>query len=302
MSATQVSDTKRSPKRTAKKQTAPKKRLEALIKALKMSEVIHMDIGDVKNEYSLQKRTRRGDDKHTAKRLMEESKELIASISASLTSEHELQTTPIWLVNTDTEGLKLVDGHHRFHAYTKAGREKIPTQIINGSMEDAHLLADAANNQTQTLKVTKQEQMEIAWTSLKRLYNGTKWAEGYTNREFARTRSIAHGTVDTMVKRFRELGDVVANRMTWREAKFSGDSRVLDAETRVEGWINKINNLLLVPDEMKVLAELIYDMSNYDLGEDVEDVAKDKAIKAISKLNGWNNPHEGTVTDVELDF
>jgi hypothetical protein len=301
MSSTQLSETRRSHKRTYNKQTAPKKRLEALIKSLKASEIIQIDISDVKREYSLQKRTRNGDDKLTAKRLSEESKELIQSISDSLTNEDELQTIPIWLVNTDTDGLKLVDGHHRFYGYTKAGRETVPVQIINGSMEDAHLLADAANNQTQTLKVTKPEQMEIAWSSLKRLHDGTGWTEDYTNREFSRTRNVSHGTVDNMVRRFVELGAEEASFMTWKEAKFTGDFRLIDAETKVEGWINKINKLLLVPDEMKVLSELIYDMSDF---ESDEEVVKDKAIKAISKLNGWNNPnpHEGAVKDVELDF
>lgn len=270
--------------------TSPKRKLEAFIQDLKNAETTMVPVTDIKPINHLQKRTRKGDNKTDAKRINEESKALVESIANSLNQEPSLEVTPIWMVNTP-EGLKLVDGHHRLKGYQAASRDHLPAKVIQGSMEDAHLLADSANNQTQTVKVTKQELLEIAWASLKRLYVDGAWTEGYTNREFARTRNVAAGTIDNMVKRVKTLGED-ASDMSWREARYSGDIRQLDAETRVEGWIKKIEALLLTEEELVVLAELVHNLS--DTSAD-EDLAKNKAVKALSQLNGWtynNIEHE----------
>ncbi|MER8650085.1 ParB N-terminal domain-containing protein [Mesorhizobium sp. M0586] len=110
----------------------------------------------------------------------------------------------------------VIDGHHRRHAYLRAGvHKRIPVEIFEGTLEEALAFAVEANSKDR-LPMTLAEKLDRAWfltvtTDLSR-------------DRIRRSCSVADGTVKNMRKVRDALGETGASQehlmsLTWQEAR-----------------------------------------------------------------------------------
>jgi len=88
----------------------------------------------------------------------------------------------------------LADGFHRFHAYSSANKESIPSEIKKGTRRDAVLYSVGANA-AHGLRRTNQDKRQAVET----LLQDEEWSK-WSDREIARQCGVSHMTV----KRIRE--------------------------------------------------------------------------------------------------
>ncbi|MER8985277.1 ParB N-terminal domain-containing protein [Mesorhizobium sp. M0843] len=110
----------------------------------------------------------------------------------------------------------VIDGHHRRHAYLRAGvHKRIPVEVFEGSLEEALAFAVEANSKDR-LPMTLAEKLDRAWfltvtTDLSR-------------DRIRRSCSVADGTVKNMRKVRDALGETGASQehlmsLTWQDAR-----------------------------------------------------------------------------------
>lgn len=93
----------------------------------------------------------------------------------------------------------LADGFHRFHAYQKAGREKVAADVRQGTRRDA-ILHSVGANETHGLRRTRDDKRRAVET----LLNDAEWGK-WTDREIARRCAVSPQTVANV------RGDTVQN-------------------------------------------------------------------------------------------
>jgi len=98
-------------------------------------------------------------------------------------------TFPPIVVFYDGKKHWLADGFHRFHAYQKAGREKVAADVRQGTRRDA-ILHSVGANETHGLRRTRDDKRRAVLT----LLGDAEWGR-WTDREIARACHVDNKTV-----------------------------------------------------------------------------------------------------------
>lgn len=153
---------------------------------------------------------------HQLDRLNEMSDQMVSHLKASTSA----QLTPVWLVQIGDE-LTLVDGHHRYKAYTRAKRKMIPAKVLRGT-KDPHrwalMSSRLANTRGSQVQLHKDEHTEAAWRTLSELtdFGRIPWStlmdRGYSYRVISNLFSgrPAHTTIQSMVKHLPRVAEEFA--------------------------------------------------------------------------------------------
>lgn len=135
-------------------------------------------------------------------------------------------------------GFVVVDGHHRLAAYRGSGRTApIPVREFVGNVEGAIIHSRQANSRA-VVPLTAQERTEAAW---KLVLLGTRFSKA----EVRRATSVSDGTVGTMRKVAKTLGESAA-RLSWFQAlaEWKGRSRVELDEDEEEAELDSKADIL----------------------------------------------------------
>jgi hypothetical protein len=162
-------------------------------------------------------------------RLNEMSDQMVAHLKASKSA----QLNPIWLVQVGDD-LVLVDGHHRYHAYTRTKRRVIPAKVLRDTKEPhrwALMSSRLANTRGSQVQLHKDEHTEAAWRTLSELTDNGRipWStlmdRGYSLRVISNLFSgrPSHSTIQSMVKHLPRVAEEFAPSEgewpTWRRTR-----------------------------------------------------------------------------------
>ena len=119
------------------------------------------------------------------------------------------QLDPIVVVPI-TDHFVLIDGHHRFEAYTRAGRHEIPVTYFDGTIKQA-VLESAVLNSLAKLPMTSEQRQNCAWKFVR--------AGIFSKAETARAASVGTSQVAIMRKAKAALGDDADDYDVWWQAR-----------------------------------------------------------------------------------
>lgn len=122
----------------------------------------------------------------------------VGGLAAVLKSGNPLDPLTLWK-DPETGGLVVVDGHHRFAAYQRAGwSKKVPVVVHSCSLEQARLLALRENGKTR-LPLSNVERTDAAWALV------CLRCPEYSKRVIVKTTGVADGTVAKMRRTLKTL-------------------------------------------------------------------------------------------------
>ena len=122
----------------------------------------------------------------------------VDDLTGVLKSGKELDPLALWRDPT-SQGLVVIDGHHRVEAYKQAGwPKKVPAMIHTCSIDEARLLALQENGKTR-LPLTNEERMDAAWALV------CLDCPAYSKRTIVEYTGVSDGTVAKMRRTHKEL-------------------------------------------------------------------------------------------------
>jgi len=142
----------------------------------------------------------------------------------------------------------LVDGHHRFAAYFRAGRKDIPVEVLDTDDVREAVRRSCRDNARPKEGMDATQRLDLAWRFVRDFPAGKG---GYTKGEIQQLASVGEGTVASMrrVKRAMEAGETApASYRTWAHARrwdqqfepFDDDKREKYVEEQAEKLADRI--------------------------------------------------------------
>jgi len=252
------------------KQT-PDKRISDLIRQSKSASISDMDMNTITQLPTLQTRNAGAENKVLAETIRDHERSMMDKFHEDLTADTEHTTDPVTVCDVGERYL-LVDGHHRYEAFQKAGRSHIPTRLLKTSEQEAQLLATVLNNHTTTIPQGQKERSEKAWREMLRHHDGARWLDGWSGRKFAEKVDVSEPTMRRMVDARKKHGEA-AESMTWSQAAGSTEERQRSTEDKLLGWMSQIDKVDLQTDhELDVFIELVRE--RYQVYESKEKTAE----------------------------
>lgn len=134
------------------------------------------------------------------------------ALAVKLKEDSTLELDPILLANVAgddklSEGLYVVDGHHRLAAYVLAGRKQITCRVQAMSRQEALLVSKIANCSFRSLRMHEEQRRDAAWQTLILLSDGGRidLPRSASTRKLAATFSVSKNTIQRMIQRLRTL-------------------------------------------------------------------------------------------------
>jgi ParB-like chromosome segregation protein Spo0J len=122
----------------------------------------------------------------------------------------------------------LLDGHHRWLAYKKAGvRKPVPVEYFDGTIEEAVLVAGRANSKAK-LPMLPQERHDYAW---KLVLLGR-----YSKKQIVEAAAVSDGQVAIMRRVFKKLDEDAFNYTRWRQAQRAAAHRPDMSDEERQAW------------------------------------------------------------------
>ena len=167
------------------------------------------------------------------------STEHIDSLVRKLQSSEDFQLDPILIadINGETDrlpdGLYVVDGHHRFAAYSDVGRREIPCRILSMSYQDALIISKLANGNRRAMKMHEEQRLDAAWQWMIIVTEGGQRTlpKDASARKLSATFDVGKNTVQRMKQRLREVkpsdydSALLAPETGWPRWKFTRTHR-----------------------------------------------------------------------------
>lgn len=117
---------------------------------------------------------------------------------------------PLLLIRVGNEAV-LIDGHHRIEACRRAGiTEPVPVVWFSGTVDEAVLEAGRSNSKAK-LQMTKDQRTNYAWRLVR--------LGGYSKSQIVEASVTSDGTVATMRKALKVLGEEAHGIDRWWEAR-----------------------------------------------------------------------------------
>lgn len=165
----------------------------------------HVTLGSIRTDKGLQPRAPELAKFSEQSRIKDGSAKRIAGMAAELRGNAMLELEPI-LAGRVGKRMLVVDGHHRLLAYRRAGRPTIPARVRDADMQLAAQIAGLANTDFIKPALAKGQDAEAAWQHVTHVMKGRKTLpKGASLRKIGERFGVAHGTVDSMVKRARQV-------------------------------------------------------------------------------------------------
>lgn len=122
----------------------------------------------------------------------------VDDLAGVLKSGNDLDPLTLWR-DPVSQGLVVVDGHHRVAAYKQVGwPKKVPAVVYSCPLEEARLLALEENGKTR-LPLTNEERMDAAWSLV------CLDCPAYSKRTIVEHTGVSDGTVANMRRTHKEL-------------------------------------------------------------------------------------------------
>lgn len=127
----------------------------------------------------------------------------VSLLRSRLAAGSTTELDPI-LVARLPEGLYVVDGHHRLRAYRLAGRDHIPSRLLDVTREGAVMVSKLVNFGSEKLPMLRQQAAEACWQYLA-LVTVRGRLRPPSTRAMAAQFGISHQTVATMCRRLPDV-------------------------------------------------------------------------------------------------
>ncbi|WP_421867055.1 ParB N-terminal domain-containing protein [Motiliproteus sp.] len=230
-------------------------RIQRLVAAAKEQQPTHTPMASIEQSPRFQKRSPDVEGKARQVAIRDADKAMMEKFVSDLENP-EHTTDPVTLCRVNG-ALILVDGHHRLDAYRLAGRNDIPSRVLETTESEAHTLASVMNGYSTTVPRGNEERGETAWREVLDKYDGESWEDGWSARQLAKVMGVGSKTVDRMVKARKAHGDG-ADHMTWKQARASEFEREYSSRDKVAGWISAIDKINAQSEhEVEVIIELV---------------------------------------------
>jgi len=136
----------------------------------------------------------------------------IEALSDVLQVSKDAELAP--LLGADIEGRRyVVDGHHRYKAYSRAGRKTVPVRLMSMTLEHASLLSKLVNTDETKLRMSKGQCSEAMWQYLAKVTERGRHKLkdlGLTGYQVAAEFGIAsRNTVSRMMRRMEETAKLL---------------------------------------------------------------------------------------------
>ena len=189
------------------------------------------------------------------------------------------------------DGYVLIDGHHRMEAYKRALVDKaIPVKCFEGTAAQAVLRSGEENTKAKLFMMTS-EKSDAAWQYV--------LMGCYTKAQIVNTGLVAEGTVATMRRAIKTLGDDAGRCKTWREAShmargddgptLSHDEREAQIQKQVKEWAGRMSDtfgtkLSNNPDLAARVFEIYFGNNFGQLANELEDYRTDSTGKPVHEF------------------